>query len=115
MKPRITPENNISEAIAELERDKIRQKEELTESYHQKIESLKPVNLIKSAAGNVMAAPSLKKGLLITAAGIAAVFVIKKVLKKRRGGKGLLFMALSGAATMLVKKMMAKGVSKIIK
>ena len=108
-------EQDITEAIAALEQDKRLQKQQLTNSFQLKMESLKPANLIKSAAVNVLAKPTLKKGLIFTAISVGGLIIIKKLFSKRCGVKGLLFMALSGAGTMLVKKIVASNVKKIIK
>jgi len=108
----IKKEKDISVAIAELEVDKMFQKEQLADSFHQKVESLKPVNLVKSSAGKVMANPNLKKGLLVTAAGIGTILLLKQMTRKKSGGKGLLFMVVSGIGSILLKRMVATGMRK---
>ena len=100
--------SDINEAIASLERSKELQKKILREHFEQKIQSLKPANLIKSVVGQVTTKPTVKKWVLITAGGLATAMVLKKILSNRRGGKSFLYMALSGAGTMLVKKLLAK-------
>jgi hypothetical protein len=112
---KVKNELDITEAIAELEQKKMLQKQQLTNNFHKKIQSMQPANLMKAAAVNVMAKPSLKKGLLLTAAGVGGLFILKKIFSKRSGGRGLLFMAISGAGTMLVKKVLATGIKKVIK
>ena len=109
----IKDERSISEAIAKLEQTKNLQKEQLSNNFKKKIQSLKPGNLLKSATVNVIAKPSLKKGLMLTAGSITAVMLIKKVLRGNNG-KGLFFMLLSGVSTMLVKKIVANGIKKTL-
>lgn len=110
----IQDERSISNAIARLEQNKILQRQQLTNHFEKKIQSLKPGNLLKSATVNIIAKPSLKKGLMLTAGSITAVMLIKKVLRGGNNGKGLFFMLLSGVSTMLVKKMVANGIKKTL-
>lgn len=104
----IKNQTDINEAIEALGQSKILQKQNLTEGFEQKMQSLNPASLIKSAVGQVTIKPSLKKSVLYAAAGVAAVLVLRKMSNRRSGGKGVLFMALSGVGTMLVNKFMAK-------
>lgn len=110
----IQDETSISNAIARLEQNKILQRQQLTNHFEKKIQSLKPENLLKSATVNIITKPSLKKGLMLTAGSITAVMLIKKVLRVGNNGKGLFFMLLSGVSTMLVKKMVANGIKKTL-
>ena len=104
----IKNQTDINEAIEALGQSKILQKQTLTEGFEQKMQSLNPASLIKSAVGQVTIKPSLKKSVLYAAAGVAAVLVLRKMTNRRSGGKGVLFMALSGVGTMLVNKLLAK-------
>ena len=110
----IQDETSISNAIARLEQNKILQRQQLTNHFEKKIQSLKPENLLKSATVNIITKPSLKKGLMLTAGSITAVILIKKVLRGGNNGKGLFFMLISGVSTMLVKKMVANGIKKTL-
>ena len=110
----IQDERSISNAIARLEQNKILQRQQLTNHFEKKIQSLKPGNLLKSETVNIIAKPSLKKGLMLTAGSITAVMLIKKVLRGGNNGKGLFFMLLSGVSTMLVKKIVANGIKKTL-
>ncbi len=98
----IKNDSDINEAIEALEQTKILQKENLTHSFELKVQSLKPANLIKSVVSQVTTKPSLKKSVLIAAAGLATVLVVKKISSSKSSSKGLLYMALSGAGTILV-------------
>ena len=110
----IQDEISITNAIAGLEQNKILQRQQLTNHFEKKIQSLKPGNLLKSVTVNIIAKPSLKKGLMLTAGSITAVMLIKKVLRGGNNGKGLFFMLLSGVSTMLVKKIVANGIKKTL-
>lgn len=111
----IKNESNINDTIAALEQKKVVQKQRLIESFEETMYSLKPANLIKSVASNVMMKPSLKKGLLLTAGSTGVVLVLRKILRSSTRGRGLLLMALSGAGTMLAKKIIANVLTKTIK
>lgn len=111
----IKNESNINDTIAALEQKKVVQKQRLIESFEETMYSLKPANLIKSVASNVMMKPSLKKGLLLTAGSTGVVLVLRKILRSSIRGRGLLLMALSGAGTMLAKKIIANVLTKTIK
>lgn len=104
----IKNQSDMNEAIAVLGQDKALQKQNLTEHIKQKVQSLDPSNLIKSVVGKVTTNPSMKKNLLLAAAGVATVLVLKKFSARKSGGKSLLFMALSGAGTILAKNFLAK-------
>lgn len=104
----IKNQSDLNDAIAELGKDKARQKQNLAENIGQKMQSLDPANIVKSVVGQVTTKPTLKKSLLFAAAGLASVMVLKKLSGRRSGGKGLLFMALSGVGTMVVNKLLAK-------
>lgn len=111
----IKKEQDITEAIAELEQDSTLQKEQLADCFQQNVQRLKPVNLVKSSAAAVASKPLLKKGLIVAGAGLLAILVLKKINRKSNGNKNLLFMALSGVGTMLIKKTLANGLQRVIK
>src|SRR5436190_23878828 len=72
-------------AIYQLERSKERQQEQLADSFRDKMESLKPRNLIKSSVTEFSSIP-YKKKILIVAAATLVVMLLKKVLTKRDSG-----------------------------
>jgi len=111
---KIKNETDIREAIAVLEQTKALQRRNLTLNFEEKIQSLMPANLIKSATNNVMTNLSLKKGLLLTAGGTGVLMVLKKIVFNSIRGRSLLFLALSGAGTMIVKKVIANGIRRTI-
>lgn len=111
---KIKNEIDIREAIAVLEQTKALQRRNLTESFEEKIQSLMPANLIKSATNNVMTNLSLKKGLLLAVGGTGVLMVLKKIVFNSIRGRSLLFLALSGAGTMIVKKVIANGIRRTI-
>lgn len=84
MKAEIKNADNLKESIEKLEKSKMAEKEQLANSFHQKIESLKPGNLIKSSLHSFQSKPTLKKGLLLTGAGVGTFILIKKLLTKRK-------------------------------
>ncbi len=82
-------------AIDQLEKSKERQQEQLADSFRDKMESLKPRNIIKSSVTELSSTP-FKKKMLIVAATTLTVILLKKVLTSR--GSGSLRTIIVGAA-----------------
>ncbi len=89
-------------AINQLEKSKERQQEQLADSFRDKMESLKPRNLIKSSVTELSSTP-FKKNMLIVAATSLTVMLLKKVLT-RRGSGSLTTIILTAAISGIVKE-----------
>ena len=71
---------DLKAAIERLESKNLVQKNIITEQYHSTIESLKPMNLLKSSFSKVVRAPGLVENILNATVGLGAGFLSKKVL-----------------------------------
>ena len=100
----IENESDIVNAITELENRKLLLKQDLSESFEQKLESLKPSSLLRSAAGSFARQPALQKGLIIAVGGIFVVLAVKKLMSPNKPRKSFAYLALSGITTMLLRK-----------
>jgi hypothetical protein len=100
----INNEKDIQEEIERLEQEKALQKEALSEDFGQKLESLKPAALLRSAVDNVRNRPPVQKGVMIAVASIIAMILLKKIFSPAKRKRGIFFMAVSAVTTMLLKK-----------
>jgi hypothetical protein len=91
-------------AIDDLERSKQIQQEQLADSFRDKMESLKPRNLIKSSVTEMSSTP-LKKNILMVATTTLAVMLIKKLLT-RKGAGGLKTIIVTAAVSAIVKEVL---------
>ncbi|MEO6721179.1 MAG: hypothetical protein ABIN67_12490 [Ferruginibacter sp.] len=71
---------SLKAAIAELQERQRSEKQELSENVHALVESLKPMNLIKSTFHNVTSAPGFGGNLFNTALSLGAGILSKKLL-----------------------------------
>ncbi len=74
---------SLRDAIIQLESKKKFQEAELVSQFHATRESLKPLNLAKSAFTQITEMPDLTQSILKTAAGIGAGLVSKKLFLGR--------------------------------
>ena len=75
--------NNASDlraAIDKLENQNLIQKNIITQQYHTTLESLKPMNLLKSSFTKVVKSPGLVENILNATIGLGAGFLSKRVL-----------------------------------
>ena len=70
----------LNEQIIVLENKRNMQLRLLTEQFHISYESLKPINIIKSAFREVTSSPDLKKNVVNTAIGIGTGTITKNLL-----------------------------------
>lgn len=75
---KISNVQELEEAIAELENKKVRQKTEMTAEFKNTVESLKPMNLIKSSFHKINK-NHLAKTVLKTAGGIGVALLTNKM------------------------------------
>jgi len=76
----ITTSDELKNAIQILEFDQQLRGQQLKEHVYLAIESLKPVNLIKSTIHNVVSSPYLIDNLLGVAMGLTSGYVSKKIV-----------------------------------
>jgi hypothetical protein len=76
----ITTSKELKEAIILLEEQQSAQGLVLKEQFSAVLESLKPVNLIKSAFSQMKSSPDIFGGMLSTTVGLAAGYLSKKTL-----------------------------------
>ena len=76
----ITSAKELKQQIAELEARKIIQQENLKEAFADKLESLKPVNLVKTAFMNLSTSSDLKDSVIDHTLGLTAGLLSKKIL-----------------------------------
>ena len=69
--------DELKAAIAELEKRKVVQQSIMVSQFHATTDSLKPVNLIKSAIGNVIHTPEIRNSAINTVAGIGLGMLTK--------------------------------------
>ena len=73
----IDSETSLREAIVQLESKWIDDGKQVKEQFFQTIESIKPINLIKSTFKDAVASPDLKDKILNTSVGLTAGFLTK--------------------------------------
>ena len=82
----ITGASDLSTAIKRLERKKILMEEDLRDHMHLILESLKPVNLLKTTLNEVQESTPLKHNLLKIAIGLGAGYFSKKMIIGKSAG-----------------------------
>jgi len=76
----ITTAKQLDNYIAALELKKASQQLELKQTIKEKVEALKPANLLKNAWEHVVSSPEIKDNVIDNSIGLAAGFVSKKIL-----------------------------------
>lgn len=76
----ITSAADIKNAIRFLETDQEVKGQLLRAQINDTLESLKPVNMLKSAVQDISSSPFLKKNIVGTAAGLATGYLSKKIV-----------------------------------
>ncbi len=74
------PSDLLNEAIASLEIKKQKELVDLKEQFQLTYETLKPINILKSAFSQITSSPETKKTVSSTAIGMASGFLARKVL-----------------------------------
>jgi hypothetical protein len=74
---KINSETDLREAIVELEMQRSYEAMKLKEQFHLSVDSMKPVNLIKSTFKEAISSPDLTENLVSTSVGLAAGFLVK--------------------------------------
>src|SRR5665647_1045669 len=82
----ITGASDLSTAIKRLERKKILMEEDLRDHMHLILQSLKPVNLLKTTLNEVQESTPLKHNLLKIAIGLGAGYFSKKMIIGKSAG-----------------------------
>ena len=91
----ITSVDALHEAIAALERRRREQEQGLNDSFMHVIESLRPVNVIKTIARDLAGSPGARHQALSAGLGLVAGFAVKKLLF---GGQSGLLKKILGTA-----------------
>ena len=73
---------SLQAAIKNLEEEQLIQKKQLIDSYNKKLQSYKPVNILKSTVSNISKKP-LKKTAMIAGAGVGAAFLFRKFIFRK--------------------------------
>lgn len=105
--------------IAALEAERNAKKEAMADELHDMVESLRPMNLIKSLFRSVKESPDLKADLMHAALGMGTGFLTNKLLLGRLHGPlktllgGLLQAGLTKAAVSYPEEIKSKGLSAL--
>ena len=106
---------DLKKAIANLESAKMVQRTALSTDVHNKIESLKPVNLVKNAVSNIAASSSTRNKVLTAVAGLGVAFLTKKFMIARLSGgwvRTLAVNALKAGAVSFVANRLTRNAKK---
>lgn len=100
----ITSVDALHEAIAALERRRREQEQGLYDSFVDVVESLKPVNVIKTIARDLAGSPGVRHQALSAGLGLVAGYAVRKLLFGAQAGplKKILGAALQVGITSLV-------------
>ena len=100
----ITSVDALHEAIAALERRRREQEQGLNDSFMHVVESLKPVNVIKTIARDLAGSPGVRHQALNAGLGLVAGYAVRKLLFGAQSGplKKILGAALQVGITGLV-------------
>jgi hypothetical protein len=83
---KITTSAELKEAIIKLEYEQSMKGELIKEQFHQVIESLKPVNLIKNTFRDVTGSPFIRDNLLGSTVGLATGYLSRRLIVGASGG-----------------------------
>ncbi|HVZ95758.1 MAG TPA: hypothetical protein VG847_02710 [Chitinophagaceae bacterium] len=103
---RISGAGDLQQAIQRLEQRKLLLEEDLKMDFHEIVEGLKPVNIIKNTIGEVQQSTDLKHNLIKIALGIGAGYLSGKLVAGKSGS--LLKKALGAALQFGVTSLVAK-------
>jgi len=81
-KRQIYSQENLKNAILDLEMAQSEEESNLKEQFNLAYESVKPVNLIKSTIKDAVASNEIRQSLLSVSLGLAAVYFTRKLLEK---------------------------------
>lgn len=76
---KLSSKKELDEAIIELEKRKIYQRNLLVDQYHETVDSLKPANLIKGVFSNIAHSPGARSGILKAVAGLGVGMLTKNL------------------------------------
>lgn len=93
---------DLEEVINQLEKNKEAQQAELSVNFRNKMDSLNPINIIKSSVTDFNSNTPLSKKIILFAATTLGVIVLSKILKLRFSG-GLRMMIASAALSKIIK------------
>ena len=82
----ITTVSGIRDAIRQLEEKQVAEGQEVKERFLAVVESVKPVNLIKSTFNDITASPDLVSNIVSTTLGLTAGYLTNKSLVLSTGG-----------------------------
>jgi hypothetical protein len=102
----ISTVTELRTAILRLERKTLEQKQSLDDRFHEKVESLKPRNILKKYTGDILSSP-LKNGVVNLALAAGTGFVVRKILFRSATGriaKLLLNLAQMGVSGLIAAK-----------
>lgn len=71
---------DLKAAIQHLEAKHLMQKQHLTDQFNDTVESLKPMNLLKSSFNKIVRSPGLVEKIIDATVGLGAGFLSKKLL-----------------------------------
>lgn len=82
----ITTVSEIKDAIRQLEEKQVVEGQEVKERFLAVVDSVKPVNLIKSTFNDITASPDLVSNIVSTTLGLTAGYLTNKSLVMSTGG-----------------------------
>ncbi len=102
----INTAKDLDNAIARLKHKKVLQADKVTDQFNDAIESLKPINLLKSSLNKVVHSPGLVEKIINATVGLGAGVLSKKILIGKSTGivKRLLGTALELGVAGLISK-----------
>jgi hypothetical protein len=103
---KINSTETLGQMISLLEQKQAIEAQSLRRQYRVAYESVKPLNLVKSALDNVISSPDLKHNILNTVVGLTSGYISKKLLmgSSKNPFKRILGTVLQFAVTNIVAK-----------
>lgn len=108
---KITSTTDLKEAIVHLEYKQKEQWIDLKENIHMAVESLKPVNLIKSTYKELLHTPNLTENLIGSTIGLGTGFITRKLIIRRSGN--ILQRLVGGLAQKLVTNIVSRNIGPV--
>ena len=107
----ITTIKELQTAIAVLEYDKVRQEDELKETFQTLKHDLNPLKLAKEFILNITASPAIQENVMNAGIGFGTGLLAKKLLVGNKGG--ILNKALGGVIEFAVANLVSKNTENI--
>jgi hypothetical protein len=76
----ITCQNDLTCAIEELEKQRHEEGQQLKEAFHNTVESVRPVNIIRNTAHQISSSPNLKREITKAAVVLVIGYIARKLI-----------------------------------